>query len=63
MTLFTLNYGVAHVMSGIASYLFPHSRVSQQLKAVANDARMLKITAEELEVIRLDEKRMYQSGD
>lgn len=25
--------------------------------------RMLKITAEELEVIRLDEKRMYQSGD
>ncbi|MEX5486939.1 hypothetical protein IC611_20960 [Proteus mirabilis] len=42
-------------MSGIASYLFPHSRVSQQLKAVANDAWMLKITAEELEVIRLDE--------
>ncbi|HIE4304089.1 TPA: hypothetical protein ACXM5B_003886 [Proteus mirabilis] len=50
-------------MSGIAGCLFPHSRVSQQLKNVANDARMLKITAEELNAIRLDDKRMCQSGD
>lgn len=63
MTLFSLNYGVARVMSGIAGCLFPHSRVSQQLKDVADDARMLKITAEELDALRSDENRMRHCGD